>query len=414
MSDLQLMPFQEEGVEFLMGRRRAYLADDMGLGKTVQTIVAAERLGLSRVLAVAPASVNDHWRRRWEEWGSRETTLVVLSYANLRKLWQFDGSDWDLVVLDEAHYAKNPKAKRTLAALTLARAAPRAWLLSGTPMPNNPTELWPPIRALWPKIPERLGITSRTAWRKYFTYGRKTQYGWQILGAKNLDQLRPYWDHISLRRTKDTVELPPLRVVPQTLTRDPKFERALAEMGYDPDGLLRSIDAEEDADELGSASRLRRFIGEYKAPLIAKIIDEELRDDQYPKIVVFAYHHSVIDVFRGALAAHNPRGFTGAASQKARTAELDRFIADPSARVFIAQQTAAGTGTDGLQKAAAELVLAEPDWSPKQNKQFIDRIHRMGQDTPCRARVFSFAGSLDEAIMGVIQRKLRMQLQLGL
>src|SRR5690606_974590 len=115
-------------------------------------------------------------------------------------------------ILDEAHYCKSNVAKRSLAALQVARRAGRAMLLSGTPMPNHPGELWAPIRALWPEIPRELGLKSYNEWFDYFNIYRVTRYGKRPVAARNLDQLRPYLQRIMLRRTADVVNLPPLRV----------------------------------------------------------------------------------------------------------------------------------------------------------------------------------------------------------
>ena len=105
-------------------------------------------------LVIAPASTVPNWKHEFEKWGGEwGKSAVVVSYGMAHKQNQHL-----TVILDEAHYAKNPDAQRTKAALALAKGAERAWLLSGTPMPNDPRELFPPIEALWPEILQALGI----------------------------------------------------------------------------------------------------------------------------------------------------------------------------------------------------------------------------------------------------------------
>lgn len=411
-----LYPHQPEGVTFLSERDRAYLADVMGLGKTIQAILAAVRTGARRVLVIAPASTIPNWEREWAEWGS-DALFAAVSYSSQKKLGLAERQDWDVVILDEAHYCKNPKAKRTKAALAIAAGADRAWLLSGTPMPNHPAELFAPMQALWPDVLTQLGVSTYMQWVDRFCQYKRISYGrgWgqpslKIFGAKNLDQLKPHMADIMLRRK--TVEgLPPIRIHLSRLPKDAKFERALVQTGVDAAALQRAIDAEEATDDQ-SASKLRRLMGEYKAPRIAFEIGKELEDRAYPKIVVLAYHHAALDALERGLSDFNPVGFRGSTPQAKRQEAIDLFTNDATYRVFIAQQTAAGVGIN-LQ-VASEIVLVEPAWSPDDNAQAIKRIHRIGQDVPCRARIFTVAGSLDEAIMGTLQRKLQMQRSLGL
>lgn len=410
---MKLYPFQVDGVRFLLSDRRRYLADEMGLGKAVQAVAAAERLQPDSTLVIAPASTLENWRREWRDWGpKRRPTFATVSYSKLLRE-PVDGRDWDLVIMDEAHYAKSKDAKRTIAALDAARKARRAWLLSGTPMPNHPGELWCPIRALWPEVPARLGLRDHRAWFNHFCRWAPTQYGRKVYGVKNGSELRPFLDRIMLRRKVDDValDLPPLRIDVSLLPQDTAFAAALEELGVDPDRLESRI-AFEEADEDGSVSRLRRLMGEYKAPRIAKIIRRELDDREYQKIVVLAYHRDVIRRLAEAFEPYGVVGFHGGTPQAKRQRAIDTFTEDPSARVFLGQQTAAGIGIN-LQ-IAHEIVLVEPAWTPDDNAQAIKRVHRIGSDRPVRARVFGVAGSLDEAIMRTAATKARIQTKVGL
>ena len=65
-------------------------------------------------------------------------------------------------------------------------------------------------------------------------------------------------------------------------------------------------------------------------------------------------------------------------------------------------------------QAAPEIVLVEPDWVPDVNAQFIKRIHRIGQDKPCRARLFTVPGTQDDAVMSGLAKKIAMQVEVGL
>lgn len=397
---MDLYPFQQHGAEWLASRTRAYLGDVMGLGKTRQACAAARIVQPRRTLVICPASVVPHWREEWEEHGP-DRPVDVRSYA------ASGGPShalYDLVILDEAHYCKSQRAQRTKRALGYAQAAPRAWLLSGTPTPNHPGELYAPIKYLWPEILHDLGVRSYMEWLSRFTHWRMTRYGARPYAAKNTDALRAVVRRIMLRRKLDDVEieLPPLRVDTQYLPRGGVADRinaALSDAGF------------EDEEDVPSPV-VRRVLGEIKAPLVADALREELAAGAYDKIVVFAYHHDTMDLLESRLGAFGVSRVDGRTNARKRKIMLDCFNVVPSTRVLIVQQQAGGTGLN-LQ-VAAEVALVEPAWSPDDNAQAIKRIHRIGQTRPCRARLFAVPGTLDRAIMRALAQKIEMCRAAGL
>jgi SNF2 family DNA or RNA helicase len=398
---MSLYPFQEAGVEFLSDHYRAYLADEMGLGKTVQAIIAAEYVlwDDSQVLVVCPASVVENWRREWDEWGGSLEPPTVISYSKLIRGGVELPEYPDLVILDEAHYCKSPGAKRTKAAMKMAQRAPRAWLLSGTPLPNDPRELYAPVKYLWPELLKKYGIHNAFQWMDRWCVWSQNEYGFRVHGltpaAKEL--LVPELRAFMLRRRTEEValDLPPLRFDLQYLPKDEGFSRWLVARGLT-------------SDNPEHLSTLRRLLGQYKAPKVAREIVRELRDGQYESIVVMYHHHDTGRVlkenFHGAKVS--TIGFDGSASAKDRQRAIDNFQKG-SAQVFLAQQGAAGVGITLTR--ASQIVLVEPSWSPEDNQQAVKRIHRIGQDAPrCRARIFAVPDSLDDALMGTLKRKSRM------
>lgn len=405
----RLYPFQKVGAEFLYYNKRAYLADQMGLGKTVQAITAARAVGPERTLVVCPASAVPNWEHEWAEWDGPGTPEVI-SYSSLIR----HGIDRmpELVILDEAHYTKSPSAKRSRAALRIARKAEWAWLLSGTPMPNNPTELWTPIKYLWPEIAKAVGCSTKFEWMNKFTMWRPTPYGPKPYAVDNGALLRKHLNRIMLRRRLEDVglELPPLRVDLVRLPKNRSVEKVLDAAREELQGDV----PDEFFSETDYTSTFRRILGTAKAPLIARQIIEELQDGAYNKIVVLYYHKDVRDALRSAFndAGILTTGFGGETSQGARQQAIERFQENPAFQVFLAQQTAAGVAI--TLTAASEIVLAEPDWTPAVNEQAVKRIHRIGQSAPCRARVFSISGTLDDSIMRTIRQKTQMQIDAGL
>lgn len=406
---VSLYPFQREGVEFLNERHRAYLADEMGLGKTVQAAVAASEClwDDSEVVVVCPASVVENWKREWDEWATGLRPVHVISYSKLiRPSWRNKLPEHpDLVIFDEAHYLKTGKAKRTKAAIQYAKStAGRVWLLSGTPMPNDPRELYPVLKGFWPELLEELGTTTAFKYMDRFCVWTENEWGYRVWGLKPAakKELVPALRRIFLRRKLADValDLPPLRFTVERLPKDTELAHKLALLGADM----------ESDDE--SLSTLRRVLGEYKARPIGNKLIEELREDLSLSLVVLYHHRRTGAILRDMIARnYNVVGFDGSTPAEARQQAIDLFQnADPSrnmnARVFLAQQTAAGIGINLTR--ATEIVLVEPSWSPEDNAQAIKRIHRIGQDRPCRARLFAVPGSLDDALMSALARKQGM------
>jgi SWI/SNF-related matrix-associated actin-dependent regulator of chromatin subfamily A-like protein 1 len=403
----ELYPHQVEGVEFLHRPDTAhkYLADDMGLGKTVQAATALHCYPYAkRVLVAAPASAGENWKAELEDWAPGDRAYMVRSYDKVtRDVGEIAKWNPDLTILDEAHYCKSPGAKRTRAALRLAANSKNAWLLSGTPMPNHPGELYPPVRMLWPEVLQDFGIRNYQQWLETFCLLRPTPYGPKPYGVKpeNATRLRAHLDRFMLRRKLADValDLPELRVTLQWLPANAEMEKRLEDVEYD------------DSEEVYT-STLRRLLGEAKAPLIARQIAEELEDGQYPKVVVLYHHKAVGSELRIRLDQYGISGFDGSTPGGDRQRAIQWFQTDPRCRVFLAQQTAAREAIN--LTAATEIVLVEPDWVPDMNAQAIKRIHRIGQGHPCRARIFAVRDTLDAAIMRGIHQKVRMQETVGI
>lgn len=402
------MPYQLAGAEFLAARTAALLADEPGLGKSAQAIIAADTAGAGRVLVICPASVVENWRREIEMWSLGLFDFEVLSFDRASQATP----GFDTLIIDEAHYAKTPTAKRTQTLYGpkwdrvggLAEQAQRVYLLSGTPMPNNPSELWTHLRALHADaIPAKSGKPRTFAqFVGKFCHTRDNGFGMQIVGGKNHDQLRAALDGFMLRRTKAEVmsEMPALRyaelAVPGRI--DPKalgdeaviVRKALEEHGVDG---LKMV--------AGHVTTLRRLTGAAKVAGVAAWVRDWLANGG-GKIVLFAQHRDVLDGLQAELKPVCALArVDGSTTDRQR--QVDEFQRS-DARVFLGQLQAAGTGI--TLTAASDLVFVESSWVPAENEQAAQRIHRIGQDAACLVRLATLAGSIDEAVQRAIARKM--------
>ncbi len=421
---LAYLPFQAAGIRYCMARERVLLADEMGLGKTIQALGLINNADdVSRALVVAPASLALNWRleaRKWRADGAPACLVepkapipdgpvtAIATYSMLTRLkGRLAAEEWDLIVFDEAHYLKNPRAQRTKAALALRSR--RDLFMTGTPILNRPVELWPLLQRIDPRTWDSYpGFTSA------YCAGHRTEHGWNAQGASNMEELQQRLRSTCMvRRLKADVlrELPAKRrqVIPLRADGDvlAPLESDIAEIGEGSLAILS--EALDGGGGLGGVafrkiSRVMQAIGARKARLVGEEAARLL--ESVPKLVVFAHHHVAIDRIEAALRANGVDGIarlTGRDGREARQAAVERFQGDPDCRAFIGSIGAAGVGL--TLTAASDVVFAELPWRPSDLSQAEDRCHRIGQDAAVNVRHYVLQGSLDERIVRLLVDK---------
>lgn len=411
-----LKPYQIAAAQWLERRDRGYLADPPGLGKTREALAGARLAGARRILVIAPAVALAHWLREFDVTFGYEsgTVMMVLSYQkyalNAEARAEALLFEPEVVILDEAHLLKHRDSKRSLEVLIRSKLldAPHVWPLSGTPMPRNPYELYPVVRALWPgEMIRDLKIVSHDQWRERFTYYKWNRYGAKVYATKNADQLREFLKGKMLRRRESDVlpELPPIRWTTFPLS----VETETAALAYEAERHLTDEEKENavtpGVEPRGALSIARHKLGLLKVPYVLDLLVRELNDSPDEKRILFAYHRDVLDQLRVGLAPFGVAYIDG--STKDRAAEEAKFQTDPNVRVFVGQNEAAGLSL--TLTAAHRVDLVEPDWRTDMNVQDGKRAHRIGQDTSVMVRMLSIADSLDEAIVNQHWRETKMR-----
>jgi SWI/SNF-related matrix-associated actin-dependent regulator 1 of chromatin subfamily A len=168
---LAYFPFQKAGIAYALNRKNTLIADEMGMGKGIQAIgVINTDPSISTVLVVCPATLKLNWQNELNKWLVRkmsvgivgndvpETNIVIVNFDILVKWHEVLTSRvWDLLIIDESHKVKNPKAQRTQHLLGDTKngiepiEAHRKLFLTGTPIVNRPLELWTLLHAIDPQ-----------------------------------------------------------------------------------------------------------------------------------------------------------------------------------------------------------------------------------------------------------------------
>lgn len=441
--ELELWPFQKAGIEYALNREHALIGDDMGLGKTVSGIAIANEMQARRVLVVCPANMRLQWHAKILEWSTMGITYkvpndtvyailsskygvheqaawTIVSYDLIRHpaLWRaLAKTEYDLLILDEAHRVKTIDAKRTRAlfgggretvAEPLASRAAKIVALTGTPLPNRPREAFMLARNLCPEAIDWLGeddfndrfnpqSKGRTGSGKVWVDEREGRL------AELQNRLRA---NFMVRRLKRDV-LPQLKYPVYDLIRVEETKpvkaalQAESLLGINPEDLTGA-----DAKILGAIATARRLMGVAIAPQVVNWI-RMLLDGGESKLVLFAWHTEVLDILCRGLADHGVVRVDGSDGAKRKHEKVQSFIKDPALNVIVGNVLSLGTGTDGLQYVSTHALLAEPDWVYGNNQQCVDRLDRGGQVGQVQADFFVAPGSLSEKVLAAALRKGR-------
>jgi len=396
---VSLRGYQAFGARFALAQRRVVLGDEMGLGKTVQAIAVLAHLvarGATHALVVCPASVLENWvrelrahadlavhavhgedrdaaARAWHSQGG----VAVVTFAGLRRAGHetFAAAAPAALVVDEAHYVKNPLAKRSVAVAALAATTGHVVLLTGTPMENHVAEFRTLLGYLQPALAARLDPAHGAAGPETFRRAVAPAY---------------------LRRNAEDVleELPELVQVDEWERFGPvdgaAYREAVAAGSFM--AMRRAAFAVEHAQD---SAKLRRLVE------IAREATENGR-----KVVVFSFFRDVVDAAARALGDLALPPLTGSVPARTRQAVVDDFTAAEVPRVLVSQIDVGGVGLN-LQ-AASVVVLCEPQTKPTTEAQAVARAHRMGQVETVQVHRLLTADSVDEHLLRLLGTKARL------
>lgn len=446
---LSYLPYQKVGVRFALDNDATLLADEMGLGKTIQAVgVINGDTSLKRILIVCPASLKLNWAKELKTWLTRhlsvaivdgkvfpDASVTIINYDILTKwLTKIHGQVWDLVVIDESHYLKNPKAQRTVAALGKWDRSPdkirhpiqarKKIAMTGTPILNRPIEIQPVLGWLAPKE-----FGHFWGFAKRFCNAYQGQWGWDLSGASNLDELqRKLRSSVLIRRLKKDVltELPakrrqvielPANGFASLLKKEAALEEENAELVKALSASVEAAKLLEDEDAYAEAVKeLRRAQGvafesmsavrhEIALAKVPAVVEHVL--NATGPVVVFAWHQDVVSNLKAGLEAENKTVVTlvGGQSAESKDNAVTTFQAG-KADVFVGNIKAAGVGI--TLTAASHVVFAELDWVPANITQAEDRCHRIGQAESVLVQHIVLEGSLDQRLATAIVEKQKV------
>ena len=405
-----LYDFQFEGVKFGIEHHcRFLLADEMGVGKTIQAISLCY---LYRedwpVLIVCPGSMKYLWKGEIQTWLgfkdkrihilnsskqkiSEEAYFYIISYDLVSHiLKKLKKMKFNFVILDEAHCIKNRETIRAKNILPIAIRAKRLILMTGTPLLAKPLEGYPLLYALRPDL---FPYFKQYAYR--YCDPQPTPFGVTWSGTSNTKELHWLLSTLMVRRLKKEVlnKLPPKRRQKVEIKTDPEIIEKIKEARVKIKGRNGTLQAYT----LTSTAK-KEGVCEYVSDILS---------DSEEKIIVFAYHHEMMNCIEELLKKQNIDyiRIDGSTKQSDRYDFVRYFQQKKECRVAIVSIIAGSTGIT-LNKAHI-VIFAELTWTPSIMIQAEDRAHRIGQKSNFVDIKYLYGpGTLDDFILDKLQKKL--------
>ena len=389
-----LRRYQEWGVRYILHQGRVLLGDEMGLGKTVQAIAAMVSLkntGATHFVVVCPASVLINWCREIQKFSDLKTVKVhgddraasleewlktggvaVTTYETTAVFKMPDDFGYTMLVVDEAHYIKNPDANRTANTKEIAKKADRILFMTGTALENNVDEMVNLIQILKPDIAKEISRMKMLA---------------------SAPQFREKVAPVYYRRKREDV----LTELPELLeTKEWCVLGSLEEREYENAVLSKNYNAARrvswHVDDMNESGKAKRML---------EIIEEAKSEDR--KIIVFSFFLDTIQKVARMLGDSCSEPINGSVSPARRQEIIDEFNKAPAGQVLAAQIIAGGTGLN--IQAASVVILCEPQLKPSIENQAISRAYRMGQARNVLVYRLLADDTIDEKITNLLAEK---------
>ena len=431
-------PYQREGIEYGLDKKRLIIGDEPGLGKTLQSIGIVDTANAYPCLVICPSSLKINWQREFEKFTDKSALVLdnsvrttwpyllkmgmhhvaIVNYESLRKYFVWDikgGKSFRLkdvvfcpqirmfrsVIIDESHRVKDPSAQQTI--FTKGITTGKEWiiLLSGTPVVNRPEDLVAQL-SIMGRLQEFGGRTKFMA--DYCTDPKDKKAEPAVPLSVLSNQL---YANCMIRREKAKVlpQLPDKTRVDLyvDISNAPEYNLAAADLAE----YLRQYTECTDW-EIRRKMRMEalvRFMTLRQLATLGKVAQavDFIRTflDSSKKLIVFCSLHEVVD----ALCKAFPRAVTvtGRDSAASKQAAVDSFQNNPDVQLIVCSIKAAGVGL--TLTASSSVAFLELPWTFCDCCQCEDRAHRIGQKDNVTCYYLLAKGTIDSIVYKLIQDK---------
>ncbi len=443
--DVQLRPYQRQGIAQAMKFEKCLIGDEQGLGKTLQSIGAMVGLNAFPCIVICPSSTKLNWQREWHKFSNKRAMVldsslpaqkkknwfsyvthgmvdvVIVNYESLNTFCidyypnektktgrkkPFKSTDVVLKsfmnmfkggILDESHRCKDSTTNQSKFILKIFIGLQYRLLLSGTPVVNKPIDLFPQL-AILGRLNEFGG---KDGFIKRYCDGGT--------GANNLKELNYKLQlNCFFRREKKDVAKDLPEKMRQTILCDittrseynkcmADFEQYLRESGaLDDEAIARRLRGQL----MTQMMQLKQISARGKMNEVKEFVTEVLEAGE--KLILFCHLHDIVDeclrIWPNAVTV------TGRDDMNSRQRHIDAFQKDPKCQLIICNHKAAGVGI--TLTASSRVAFIEYPWTYADCVQCEDRAHRIGQTNNVMCTYFLGENTVDERMWEIISTKM--------
>ena len=410
---------QKEAIQKLVENKKYILADDMGLGKTTSTIIASLECGAKKTLIICPATLKINWKREIENYSNKsvyiaegknfstEHDFVIINYDILKNFHdpkkkedsQIIRANFDLVVVDEAHYIKNAQAQRTKLINDIVKKVDRLWLLTGTPMTSRPIDYYNLLNLVDSPVAKNwMAYVIRYCSGYQFKVGARKV--WNVMGASNLEELRDRTSNLTLRRLKeDVLDLPEKIITPVYLRlKSKEYEEVMGEYynWYEKN----PEESKSLTVQFTKLTKVRQIVANEKISQTIELAENIIEQDK--KVIIFCNFtdslNKIVEHFGKSAVKVD-----GSMSKQERQFSVDQFQENDKIKVFVGNIKAAGVGLT-LTKAEA-VIMNDLSFLPSDHSQAEDRAYRYGQKNNVLVYYPIFENTIEGIIYDILNNK---------
>lgn len=410
---------QKDAIEKLAGSKRFILADDMGLGKTTSTIIAALETKVKKILIICPASLKINWQREIENYTDRsvyiaegkhfstEHDFVIVNYDILKNFYDLKDkenslitkSNFELIVIDEAHYIQNGQAQRTKLVNSFVKKVDKLWLLTGTPMTSRPMNYYNLLHLIESPVAQNwMAYAIRYCQGYQFKAGNRKI--WNVSGASNLEELRDRTSRQVLRRLKtEVLDLPDKIISPIYLRLKSKLYEGLMGEYYD----WYKNKKEESSSltvQFSKLMKVRQVIAEEKINDTIELAQNII--DQDKKVIIFTNFTDTLQKIHSHFGKQSVY-LDGSCTKPQRQYSVDQFQENDKIKVFVGNLRAAGVGI--TLTAGEAVIMNDLSFVPSDHDQAQDRAYRYGQKNSVSVYYPIFENTIEGVIYDMLSKK---------
>lgn len=436
-----LFEFQKDNVYRMIHTKRCLNASSCGLGKSVQALatlgyfLSINKECMYPSVILCPSYLRSNWLAEISRWmpeyldrvdvlrTSKECSIEHFTRCDQRvKVVSYDmfvktvngaapndrkNVKFSTVILDESHSIKNSKSKRYKGIEPYVKQAMQVFLLTATPAPNRPIELFTQLSLIAPRV-----FTDYFSFGKRYCKAKRDRYGkWDDRGSSKLDEMSLVMktfcirsrreDHITelpnVFRSQVLLDAKPCKALTSYKRASVKFDKLIEESKHrDVSFLLQS-----------TVSEMFRLTCDVKVEPVIEYLETYCDANTLKeKVIIFCKHNVMLDAMKSFMDTRGDDyiSINGTTPMDERTESVKTFL-DTESSVTYALLTM-GSCSTGINLIPIEhMIFTELDWNPSVIEQAMGRINRIGGASHLNYTFLLCDQTLDKKVMQKLQNK---------